>query len=399
VSGDWLVAVTAGRWQINGIRKAKSLGLKVVAIDADPGAAGFAEADHVLNMRLDELDKVLKALTEMRVHLRGAVSFASDAGVPLAAAIRKYFDLPGTRPDICSRLVNKAIQRSLWARHRVPGPRVQLVESQQTAVAAIANFGFPLIIKPADSSGSRGVTLLESANDDIVDAVERAFRFSRSSQVLLESYMRGTEFTVETFSVRGTHHVLAVTEKKKVEGTRGTVARELATPQRSSEVLGSISDAAVRAYTALGYEDGPGHAEVILMQDGSVGLVEVAGRGGGFQVFDRFVPAVSGVDIGLCTVMQAVGLDVGPLQLRHHAAVLRFIPSRPGTLVAISGLDEANALEGVEAGAIASIGDTFGHAAADGDRLGWILSKGGTPTIAQQRADQAEQLISFEVNP
>jgi biotin carboxylase len=398
VSAGWLVAVTAGRWQRNGIRKAKALGLKVLAIDADAEAEGFADADRVLNLPLNEEDKILAALAEMKVDLRGAVSFCSDAGVPLAARIRERFDLPGARPDVCCRLVNKALQRNLWVQHGVPGPRVQVVETPQAAMAAIDLFGFPLIIKPADSSGSRGVTKLESPQDDLHDAVDRAFQHSRSAQVLLESYMHGTEFTVETFSVRGTHHVLAVTEKKKVEGTRGTVARELATPQRPFEVVDRIADVVVRAYTALGYEDGPGHAEVMLMHDDSVGLVEVAGRGGGFLVFDSLVPAVSGIDIARCTAMQAVGMDVGPLVPRSNAAVLRFFPSRPGKLVAIRGLDVANALDGVEAGAIAAVGDCFGCAAADGDRLGWLLSQGETTTLAQQRADRAESLIEFEVS-
>jgi biotin carboxylase len=397
MSEFWLIAVTAGRWQLHGIRKAKAMGLKVVAIDADENAEGFKEADYVINLPLNEVDKILAALADMKVVLRGVVSFASDAGVPLAGEIRERFSLPGARKEICCRLTNKAVQRRLWAQHGVPGPRVKVVETTQAALAAIDSFGFPLIIKPADSSGSRGVSKLESPQDDLADAVARAFQFSRSGQVLLEDYMQGTEFTVETFSVRGMHYVLAVTEKKKVEGTRGTVARELATPQRSPGVIDRISSAVVSAFTALGYEDGPGHAEVILMNNGSVGLVEVAGRGGGFQVFDRMVPAISGIDIAQCTVMQAVGMDIEPIESRKHAAVLRFLPSRPGTVVAIRGFAEANEIEGVEASSISSVGDSFGTAAADGDRLGWILSQGETPEIAQQRADLAEAHIFFDV--
>jgi len=393
----WLVAVTAGQWQRHSIQKARSIGLKVVAIDADPNAEGFIDADYSLNLPLDEVERVLDALEDMKVNLRGAVSFVSEVGVPLAAAIRDHFDLPGPRPVVCERLVNKYLQRRIWQQHGVPGPRVQLVETPESAIEAIHSFGFPLIIKPADSSGSRGVTKIETLDADVLDAVKRAFQFSRSSKVLLESYMDGVEFTVETFSLCGKHHVLAVTEKKKVDGTNGTVARELATSQRPPQILNRIAKAAVDAYTALGYEDGPGHAEVILMQDESVGLVEVAGRGGGFLVFDRFVPAVSGIDIARLTAMQAVGLDVGLIEPKVLAAVLRFFPSRPGRLVAIRGIEEANALEGVEAGRIARLGDTFSLAAADGDRLGWILSRANTPAIAQERADLAEKLISFEI--
>jgi len=160
-------------------------------------------------------------------------------------------------------------------------------------------------------------------------------------------------------------------------------------------VIDQIGHVVISAYRALGYDDGPGHAEVILMKDGNVGLVEVAGRGGGFLVFDRLVPSVSGIDIARLTAMQAVGMQLEPIRPKSNATVLRFLPTRPGKLVDIRGLELANELDGVEAGAIAKIGDVFTGAATDGDRLGWILTRGATPEFAQRQADQAERLISF----
>lgn len=392
------MAVTAGRWQRNGIAQARRLGLKVVAIDADPQAEGFADADRVLNVGLDEHEIVLRELRAMGIAIRGAVSFASDAGTPLAASIRKAFDLPGPRPELAERLLNKARQRTIWADQGVPGPSWRVFNDPEQALAAMPTFGFPLIIKPADSSGSRGVAKIESPADDLRQAVARAFEFSKSSEVLIESYMDGTEFTVETFAAGGPHRVLAVTEKKKVEGTRGTVASELATPQRAPEVVDRIAQAVVSAYAALGYDCGPGHAEVILQKDGQVGLVEVAGRGGGFMVFDKLVPAVSGVDVARLTVLQAVGREVGVIRPQAGAAVLRFMPSRPGFLKSITGFDEANRIEGVEAGAFVKAGIPLHQAAADGDRLGYILSRAATAQRAQELADEAERFVHFDID-
>ncbi len=393
----WFVAVTAGRWQVNGIQKAVDMGLKVVAIDADPTAEGFAYADHVINLPLTQINKIISELNAMKVQFCGVASFASDIGVPLAAIIREQFSLHGARTEVCSRLVNKARQRQIWASKSVPGPAFQVVETSQGAVSAIRNIGFPVVIKPTDSSGSRGVTVLHSLQDDIDGAVTRAFHFARTKHVLIESYMEGNEFTVESFFIRGEHHVLAVTEKKKVQGTRGVVAQELATQTRPYDVIKSISQVVGAAYRAVGYEDGPGHAEVILMADNSIGLVEIAGRGGGFLVFDRLVPTATGIDIARLTVEQAIGNEVSFGVTKSQAVVLRFIPARPGRLRYIRGINEANTLEGVEAGAIAEIGSTFGKALTDGDRLGWILSRGDTPDIAQQRADAAEALIKFDL--
>ena len=392
----WLVAITAGRWQKHGITEARKAGLKVVAVDADPNAEGFQEADKCICINTDDFDGVIKAIKALNLNIQGAVSFCSEAGMLLASHVRERFDLPGPRTDLCRSLIDKGIQRRVWQKAGVPSPRFLTFTSKFHLLAAIPTFGFPSIIKPTDSSGSRGVTKLESSRDNLVEAVERAFLYSKSGEVLLEDYMPGIEFTVEVFCSQNKVNVLAVTEKKKVAGTRGTVARELATPDRSPNVIARITDAVVSAFFALGYLEGPGHAEIILMEDGNLGLVEVAGRGGGFMVFDKFVPLTSGVNIARLTALQAVGFPIATVNVEQRAAVLRFFPSQVGTLQAVQGFDEANKVAGVEAGCCVKPGASFRQATVDGDRLGFILSCASNVTEAQLRADLAESKVVFE---
>ncbi len=398
-SDVWLVAITAGRWQRHGIVEARKAGLKVVAVDSDPDAEGFQYADKSICMDTNDYEGVVDALQSLDISVQGAVSFCSEAGMLLAAHVREAFNLPGPRQALCRSLIDKGIQRRVWEKAGVPSPRFRTFTSKQAVLAAIPLFGFPSIIKPTDSSGSRGVTKLESIQDDLGEAVDRAFAYAKSGEVVLEACMVGTEFTVEVFCMQGVVNVLAISEKKKVPGTRDTVARELATPDRPSDVLARIADAVSKAFVALGYLDGPGHAEAILMADGSVGLVEVAGRGGGFMVFDKFVPLVSGVNIARLTAQQAVGMTLSPFRCSARAAVLRFFPTQPGILRAVHGFDEANKVPGVEAGCFVKPGISFSHAMADGDRLGYILSCAETVVEAQRCADLAEGKVVFDFAP
>ena len=395
-SEKWLVAVTAGRWQIHGIQEAKAAGLRVIAVDADPNAEGFLYADVKLSMDLSDHANVIEALRGLNKNICGAVSFCSEAGMSLAGKIRETFDLPGPRSELCRRLLEKSEQRRIWSESGIPGPCWKVFRTAYAALAALESFGFPLVVKPTDSSGSRGVTKLESGRDDLEDAIARAFQFSNSGEIIIESYMDGTEFTVETFGTNGKIYLLAVTEKKKVPNTRGTVANELATPNRSADVMELIGQTVISSLNALGYVEGPGHSEVILLKDGSLGLVEVAGRGGGFMVFDKLVPAASGVNIARCTALQAVGLEVGPIEVMPDAVVLRFFPSLPGRLKSIEGFDLANHVAGVEAGCFVKVGDVFSEAIADGDRLGYLLSRAETPQRAREQADEAERQVRFE---
>ena len=77
--------------------------------------------------------------------------------------------------------------------------------------------------------------------------------------------------------------------------------------------------------------------------------------------------------------------------------VLRFFPSEPGRVRAISGFDHANALDGVEANPFVKVGDISSNAKSDGDRLGYILTTGTTSDEAHQRADRAEEIVQFDI--
>ena len=88
---EWLVAVTAGRWQRHGIQEAKLAGLKILAIDADANAEGFADADHAMHIDFDDHDSIIKSIRDLGFNIKGAVSFCSEVGMTLAARIREEF--------------------------------------------------------------------------------------------------------------------------------------------------------------------------------------------------------------------------------------------------------------------------------------------------------------------
>jgi biotin carboxylase len=394
----WLVSVCAGRWQLKGIAAARAAGLKVLALDGDPDAPGLKAADLGSVADVRDPEAVLRAVRALGLRPSGAISFAAEAGMLSAAAVREAFGLPGPGMDLALSLTDKLRQRRAWTLAGVPGPRWEAARSIEEAASAASRIGFPLVVKPCDSAGSRGVSKVESGGE-LRAAASAAFDASRSKTVLVESHMAGTEFTVETFSERGRTHVLAVTSKTKVPGTGGTVANELATPDLPGPAVDAVAQAAVDALAALGYSDGPGHSEVIMGPDLKPGLVESAGRGGGFMVFDMLVPRLSGYDIATACALQAVGLEPPPVRLRSRAGVLRFFPSRPGTVRGWSGFEEAAAVEGVSAGPFVAEGEKVGSVHGDADRLGFIFTEASTPALARGLADRAESLIHFDVSP
>lgn len=388
--------MTAGRWQEVGIRKAKELGLKVLGIDSNPEASGLALCDEVMICSFNNFEEILREIELLKIDLVGVVSTCSEAGMPLAAEIREKFNLPGPGKEMTSRLMRKEIQRQVWAQANVPGPKWRVCQTLSDVRQACTEIGYPLIMKPTDSSGSRGVAKVASEGE-VEEAFHKALGFSGSQKVLVESFMDGVEFAIESLVVKGEVYILAVSEKKKVEGTRETVASEYIAPQCSLESLERIKKVVTEAYVAIGYQNGVGHAEVILEESGFVGLVEVAGRGGGFTVFETYVPELTGVDFPLLATQLALGHEVSLEEVVQKPAVLKFFPSQEGVVTDIQGLEDARAKPGVIVDTFVKIGDVVGGAKADGDRLGFVLATALSYAEARATVDKISSEITFKI--
>lgn len=394
---EWLVSVCAGQWQLEAIRIARRLGLEVLALDGDAAAPGLAEADRAAVVDISDPEAVVDAVRRAGVRPSGVVSVVAEAGQRSAAAVREAFQLPGATVETTRALTDKGVQRRLWSAAELPCPSWRLAQSADGVVEAVSELGGETIVKPVDSAGSRGITRLSGEHDDPGAAAMRALSASRSGTAIVERFVVGTEFAVETLGCAGQHHVLAVTSKRKVPGSGDTVAMELSTPDLPEVVIEEVADLAARALSALGYVDGPGHTEILRSDDGALTLVEAAGRGGGFMVAQRLVPVVSGVDLLQQTVRLAVGREAHGAPDQRRPVVLRFFPSSPGIVRAIEGFPAARSVPGVEAGAFVAVGDRVGGPCTDGDRLGYILATGASTAEARTRADEAAALVAFEI--
>ncbi|MGN6285682.1 MAG: ATP-grasp domain-containing protein [Afipia sp.] len=393
----WLVTLGAGRWQMSGIKAARDAGLRVLALDAQPDAPGFELADRSAVVDIRNAQQVVEAVLNQAINPAGAASFVTDAGMLSAAAVREAFSLPGPDRKLANRLTDKISQRQAWTDQGLPCPVWFGVSSLSEAQDAIAKIGRKAILKPADSAGSRGVFVFDP-KDNWTQAFEAAMAWSPSRRVIIETYVIATEYTVETFAHQGKTWVLAVSEKKKVPGTDNTVASELATPGLDSGSVCKIGELAVAALAALGHGDGPGHTEILREQDGTLWLVESAGRGGGFMVADGIVPRASGFDLAKACALQAVGLEPLIPGNAQQAFVLRFLPTRKGTVTGIRGFAHANALGNVECQSLVAVGDRVEDARTDGGRLAYIFSWAADRATAFALADRAEGLLDISID-
>lgn len=399
MKNNWMIAMTVGTWQIEGIKKAKALGFKVLGIDASETAAGFAFCDDSIVVDIFNKDILLKSIKEKNIQPSGVVSFCSEAGMMPSAWVREEFKLIGPDAKMTARLLYKQEQRRTWKDKGVEDLKWILTSNLSEAFSALSGIGLPVIVKPVDSSGSRGVSKVIT-QDELEEAFTKAKQASKSGMVLVEEFLEGTEYTVEAFTAKGVTKIFAVTEKAKVEGSRGTVASELAYPSVEPELINKIKTKVLEAIKALEYQDGPTHTELILTKAGRVGLVEMAGRGGGFGVFSKLIPLASGVDVGDLLIKQVMGMeiDLNSLEIQQNIFSLKFFPStKKGKIAGINGLDKVKNLPNVEVGSYVTIGQEVDNDFLDGNRLGYMLLKADTLNDVRRMIREIEQSVSFEI--
>jgi biotin carboxylase len=377
----------AGIWQKKSILIAQDLGYKVIAIDSDPKAEGLMVSDD--SVILADLDgsSIVSILKNKDLQVIAALSIASDVGIIPCSQIRESFQLPGMRPHEAELFTYKHLQRERWLTDGVPGPKwLKLVRGIDFS-SELMSLRFPLIVKPSDSSGSRGVTKVKDLGA-LNSALTEAFNFSSLGIAVVEEFMRGTEFTVEVFCSNFECHILMITQKIKVPGTDDTVARELFNPILESDLELKISETVKSAFNSLNYRNGPGHAEIILMEDGQVGMVEVAARGGGFMIFDEMIPRSSGVDINRLTIESELGKDVKVPKRKDNKSILRFIESRKGIVQSISVPSVVDMPTGLIVRPLVSVGQMLRDPISDGDRMCAILA-------TSHDLEGAQELVSW----
>ncbi|CAN2170176.1 carbamoyl phosphate synthase-like protein [Candidatus Nanopelagicaceae bacterium] len=391
----YLVVVPGGYWQQSLIQEAKNQGFTVIVVDSNPNALGFHIADHQIVAELEDFEGISNEIRLITNTIVGAVSFCSDVGVELSFYLNQLFQVQSQQFLEPINFVSKSQQRKNWAHAKILQPNFKCFDNFELAIRHCRSATLPMVVKPVDSSGSRGVTIL-SETQDFQQALIDAFNFSRTNQVIVEEFMFGVEFTVEVFAFDGEILPVLITQKEKIQNATGTVSGFLRAIDPDCSMYSQIANLAAQAYSALGLRNGPGHLELIVdLESGPVGVVEAAARGGGFGLSTKLMYEVTGFDLIDETLKVLNGNCKMPKALKFKPGALFFFPSRKGRLVRIEGLAESRAIEGVDISVLATIGSYYQDPTTDADRLCAIVVTASSTEELDNRIQLIRERLRF----
>ncbi|SDA30703.1 Biotin carboxylase [Ruminococcus sp. YE71] len=174
--------------QVIAIDTAKRLGYSTVLCDYLPDNPGQYHADKFYLVSTTDREAVLKVAEEEKVD--GVIAYSSDPAAPTAAYVAEKLGLPTNPFRAVDILCNKDKFREFLSENGFDCPKAAAFSDKETALAALTDGSaeYPLIIKPTDSSGSKGVTIMRSA-EGVGEAIDFAFSFSRCGEIIAETFI------------------------------------------------------------------------------------------------------------------------------------------------------------------------------------------------------------------
>ncbi len=293
--------IGASAFQAPLILKAKELGIETHVFAWKVGDVGETLADSFYPISIVKKEEILKVCQQIGVD--GICSIGSDLAMITVNYVADQMSLNGNSIAATAKSTNKHLMRLAFEKRGDPSPIS--IEVTDCSELKVANLRYPVIVKPTDRSGSRGVSRVDS-KEGLNTAINNAFEQSFEKRVLVEEFVRGKEYSVEYISFHGKHFFITVTEKFTTGAPHFIETGHIEPAALSYSMLDRIKQVVEHALDSLELKNGAAHAEIRIEGD-SIHIIEIGGRMGGDFIGSHLVQLTTGYDYVKAVLMVALG--------------------------------------------------------------------------------------------
>jgi biotin carboxylase len=395
--GKTLLIVSGGIEAADAAKRAKELGLYVVVSDRDLLAPGFEYSDSRLLADVYGADETAAAAERFSRKIRkidGVLCVAADAPMTVAAVCARL-GIPGLSRESARLASDKYAMKVRFREAGVPIPWFSTVATPQELARIAVERGSDLVVKPADSRGSRGVQRIARVKD-LNNAFLLAQSHSPTQRVMVEQYLSGPQVSTESVVINAKCLTPGLSDRNYEFLERyapffiengGDLPSRLA-----PEIQTKIKHLVERAAAALGIVNGTVKGDIVV-HDGEPYVIEMAARLSGGFFCTREIPLSSGVDFIGAAIKMALGECPTPEELEpvHTVPVVqRYAFPDPGRVMSIDGADEARLVPGIEDVIVtARIGDIIPPAGDKRPSAAMVLATGKSHDEALANANTA----------
>lgn len=304
------------------ILKAKEMGYETHVFAWESGDIGERTADHFYPISIIEKEAILNKCREIQPD--AVCTIASDLAEVTVNYVANALGLSTNSPESIGPCTNKFLMRQALEQAGVSVPK-HCVLGQGEAVSLPEGMTFPVIVKPTDRSGSRGIMKLER-QEDIPTALQASIDQSFEKKAIVEEFIDGPEYSCESVSFEGHHYVIAVTKKFTTDAPHFIEIGHMEPSDLTQAQLQAVYREIPRALDALHITLGISHAEFRMGPDGMPRIIEIGARMGGDCIGSDLVMLSTGKDFLRMTIETALGLPPTLDQVcRPMAAAIRFV--------------------------------------------------------------------------
>jgi biotin carboxylase len=390
-----LLVLGASADQIPTYLEARRLGCRTIGVDQRDDAPAVALADEFLPVSTREPEAVIERLGAVAV--AGVVAPASDANQPALRVLAEHYRTP-FRPSVAALAasIDKGYFHQVVHDLGLPGYDWAQSDRPRQLLRAAERMRLPLVVKPSDSSGSKGISVVRD-RERLAGAVAAAAAASYASTVVVEEAVAGLHGSAECLVRDGRPDFVAVSERTVKLPHLVTVSHLVparlgtATATRLVGMIGLVC-------RALEIDRGPVNFDFVVDPDDEVYLVEMGARPGGNGT-PQLVSEAFDANLVDASIRTALGQPFRLRPRRRRAALLYLLHAeRDGELAAVHGTDELARLpELVDYRLYATAGETVPEYTKAADKLGYLLFSGDTCGKVVQALTTALRALRLDV--
>ena len=328
------------RYLLPVIESAHKQGYYVITVDYLPENIAHKYSDEYHNISIINKEAVLALARKLQID--GIMSFAVDPGVVTAAYVQEQMGLPAFGPyeSVCI-LQNKDKFRNFLAQHGFNVPKAKGFSTVEEAMSEAYWYPWPVIVKPTDAAGSKGVTRVNCLNE-LKQALEYAFEHSISKRVIVEEFIeqQGCASDTDSFSIDGELKFVSFSAQRFDKNAPNPYTPSAyswpSTMTKAQEA--ELTSELQRLLRLLGMRTSIYNIETRIGTNGKPYIMEVSPRGGGNRLAEMIYFA-TGVDLISNTVRAAVGdsiVDIEQKKYNGHWAEVILHADKDGRFI---GLD------------------------------------------------------------
>jgi carbamoyl-phosphate synthase large subunit len=385
-----------GENQLTLIKAARALGVRSIVIDPNQEAPGRAIADHFEVVEPSDYSLTREIAINHKVN--GIVTSQMENPLILMANLAEDlgFIFPSLEVIKCCR--NKYLMKQVFLNNNIPCSRGILIKSDIKIESVILkDFSFPIIIKPVDSHSSRGVFKVE--NYEGLKKFEAQTRcFSSDQSILIEEFIEGKEYSVETLTYKGKTFVIQITEKIITPYPCTVETGHIQPAELTDEEKLAIEKTVIKTISALGIDNSAAHTELKFTNRGPI-IIEIGARLGGDFISSYLTFTSTGINMDEGAINIAIGHNPDVDKKYNKFSFIKYLELPEGMIVkkVNNWKDIRNNPDVIHALLSIKEGDVIPAMTNSAKRTGFVMVRGKTRDEVINNANKAIRILSEKI--